>query len=79
MARAADINKMLGYCGCDHGKRGDHVPCVDALQGCEVKTELANERIDKLVHDWDENYECERIEVIDYIVGDTVEFHCGGL
>jgi hypothetical protein len=78
-ASGGPIDIVLNDRGRDHGKRGDaETPC-DPLDWREVDSRLAESGIDEEVHDWNEDDQCQGIQVVDQVVWHAVQLHGGGL
>lgn len=78
-ALALFVDVELDDGGPDHTHGGDVVAGGDTLDGGEVKTHLAEGGVDDGIHDGDHNDEGEGVEVGEDVVGDTADFHGGGL
>ena len=66
--------------GCpDHGQSAGVETCSDFLDGAEVDLHLSQDRVEPEIADWDEDDECEGIEVGEDVIGETVQGHNSGL
>lgn len=53
---------MLDDCGVGHGEGGEEEADGDARDGAEGDVEAAQERVEELVHDGDEDDDCEGVD-----------------
>lgn len=73
------VDVVLGHSGDDHAGACDCETSSDTLQRCEVETHAAEAGVDEPVENGDEDDQGEGVEVVDNVVGDTVESHGRGL
>lgn len=69
------VDVFLQDGGIKHGKTSDKETRVDTLNRSEVDTTLAEEGVDDVIEDRDEDDDGDRIQVLDEIVGRSVEGH----
>ena len=78
-ARAQFVDVVLHHAGGDHGRgRGDETP-GDLLQRGEADADALEARIDENVANGDEDDKSDGIDVVDEIIGSSMEFHGCGL
>lgn len=78
-AGAELVDIVLGDGGDDHAGAGDDETSSDTLQWGEVESHAAETGVDEAVEDGDEDDQGEGVEVVNDIVGHTIEFHGCGL
>lgn len=78
-ADRALVDEGLGDTGEDHGDRSAHESGKDLLDRGKVDTGAAEGRVDKEIEDRDEDDQCEGVQVVEDIVGETVSVEEGSL
>ena len=78
MAGRPLVNELLKDGGVQHGESGDEETGVDTLDGREVDSELPETGVDEVVEDWDEDDDGDGVQVLDQVVGSSVQGHSGG-
>jgi len=78
-ARALLIDVVLDDCGGNHGEGSHGESDGHALDGGEADAGLAEGGVEEIVDNGDEDDEGDGVEIGDDIVGNTAEFHGGGL
>ena len=73
------IDEVLNDTGRHHGERRKCKSSSDLLDGREVDTSLAQTRVNKEVHDWDEDNDEDGVQLRDDIVRCLSEVHGVGL
>ena len=73
------VNEGLGDTGEDHGDRSANESGKDLLNRGKVDTGAAEGRVDKEIEDRDEDDQCEGVQVVEDIVGETVSVEEGSL
>lgn len=63
----------------DHGQGGDQETNCHTLDGGERDTQLAETGVQKVINEGDHDDDRDRVQVLNNIVGNTVENHGGGL
>jgi hypothetical protein len=79
VAGRGGVDEVLGDGSLDHCCRVEEETKGDARDGFEGNADLAEAGADDLVHDGDEDDDCEGVDVLHDVVGDAVEFHLAGL
>ena len=77
MARRLFENELLKNGGIQHGESGDEETGVDSLDGGEVDSKLPETGVDEVVEDWDEDDDGDGVQVLDQVVGGSVQGHTG--
>ena len=78
MARGLFENELLKNGGIQHGESGDKETGVDTLDGSEVDSELPKTGVDEVVENGDEDDDGDGVQVLDQVVGGSVQGHTGG-
>jgi len=77
VARRRIVDELLENGGVQHGKSGDEETGVDALDRGEVDSHLPESGVDDLVEDGDENDDGDGVQVLNQVVGGSVQGHAG--
>jgi len=77
VARGLFENELLKNGGIQHGKGGDEETGVDTLDGGKVDPELPETGVDEVVENWDEDDDGDGVQVLDQVVGGSVQGHAG--
>jgi len=77
VARRLFENELLKDGGIQHGESGDEETGVDTLDGGEVDSELPETGVDEVVENGDEDDDGDGVQVLDQIVGGSVQGHTG--
>jgi hypothetical protein len=70
------VDVVLGDRGTDHGTRAEHESQCHLLDGREVPALLGDPGVQPLVDDRDEDDEHDRVQILDDVVGSSVQSHC---
>jgi len=79
VASAFRVDLRLNHCGPDHSGARDEETSTHTLQGRKSNLCLTQKWIDNYVEDRNHNDDTQWVEVVDKIVGDSVELHGSGL
>lgn len=74
-ARTALVDVCLNNSRPDHSQRRAEKSSRDLLDRGEVDVGLPQSWVNHQIADWDEDDECERVEIGDDVVGNTVQGH----
>ena len=79
VVRGADVDFVLDDSREGHGERGEDEPPGDTRDGVHGEPSLAEEGVDDLVENGDEDDDDDGVDVLHFVVGHAVELHRSGL
>lgn len=78
-ARRFDIDEVLHHCSSKHRSGSEEESKCHTLDRGERDTRLAESRVDAVVQNWNHDNDRDWVEVLDNIIGHTIELQGSGL